>query len=302
MSLIKNIKKRDYLIKNHYFDIIYKEYGNTVYKNLLEERICYDIYLETNNKFLMKMMKIKMEILKKTKYLIFLLISSILISMIYPIYFSYRTWKNKIKYSSYSLEYDNMVNNYSDDINKLKNVNDLDIIMKVINDMQKGVKKISPSEEDEIFASPGLTLYIRKKGVCRHFADDFVYKINTINNEYNARVLYVLMQDSISESTDFENFFGNHALVIMNIPNSNVKLVVDPLNELLGILSNGKIHMFDNSNRSYEIKWISNYLYNGTRPIDILGSFNDNNIEELENEYGIYEQDKSYEKILKLEK
>ena len=156
-------------------------------------------------------------------------------------------------------------------------LNDTQIIMKVMDDMWERIDGYgTPSEEHDKTGILELALTDEKaQGVCRNFATDNAKRMNAINPKYNARVVTVYVdQDSYSELADIERniiednetvvkdesekseteevfdellvkSFGNHMVTLVDIPERNVTLVMDPTNPGIGVYINGKIVMLN---------------------------------------------------------
>ena len=169
-------------------------------------------------------------------------------------------------------ENDEEIAKYAQEVRDME-LNDTQIIMKVMDDMWERIDGYgTPSEEHDKTGILELALTDEKaQGVCRNFATDNAKRMNAINPKYNARVVTVYVdQDSYSELADIERniiednetvvkdesekseteevfdellvkSFGNHMVTLVDIPERNVTLVMDPTNPGIGVYINGKI-------------------------------------------------------------
>lgn len=182
-------------------------------------------------------------------------------------------------------EYEEAIQEYAENINKL-NLTDLETIMKVQEDMWATIKGYDNPEID-IAGCQGLDIWIGKKGVCRNMADDVARKLNAINPEYNARIcsvkseennlqfadinriafdldetrkeggyigLEVYLPNYMNHEDKLEAINSNHEIVLVDIPEDNLTLVIDPTNAVLGTFQNGKIHILNISTEQKEDK------------------------------------------------
>ena len=301
-----------------------------------------DIYLETGSKSKSKGTFVLNKIKSGTKRTILpIFISGVTVFEGFPILiascYDQMIIENSITYAEEISSYDKKIQEYAKQINKL-NLTDLQIIMKVMNDMWKSIagyadpkKNIMGFQRLDFLEENGI-------GVCRNMADDVCAKINVINPKYNARILSVKMEMDIpiyiknigkskrpssennsssnSENTKENDFmynlivdlYGNHKVVLMDIPNENITLVVDPTNPSIGIFRDGKIYMFSvDDSKLLTVKYLSTSMdgilsvfdYNKRR----TQSFFDSNIsvEELKQKYGVDAQNKALEYVLELE-
>lgn len=173
-------------------------------------------------------------------------------------------------------ENDEEIAKYAQEVRDME-LNDTQIIMKVMDDMWERIDGYgTPSEEHDQTGILELALTDEKaQGVCRNFATDNAKRMNAINPKYNARVVTVYVdQDSYSELADIERniiednetvvkdesekseteevfdellvkSFGNHMVTLVDVPERNVTLVMDPTNPGIGVYINGKIVMLN---------------------------------------------------------
>lgn len=173
-------------------------------------------------------------------------------------------------------ENDEEIAKYAQEVRDME-LNDTQIIMKVMDDMWERIDGYgTPSEEHDKTGILELALTDEKaQGVCRNFATDNAKRMNAINPKYNARVVTVYVdQDSYSELADIERniiednetvvkdesekseteevfdellvkSFGNHMVTLVDVPERNVTLVMDPTNPGIGVYINGKIVMLN---------------------------------------------------------
>lgn len=180
-------------------------------------------------------------------------------------------------------EYDEEIAEYADYIQDLQLDSDIEVVMKVMDDMWKEIEYGNPTKD---ISSLGRLAFTEdeKVGVCRNIADDFSSRMNAINPEYNARNIAVMMDsnyysheslanidrtiretnetvvegnennDELTETQekigDFmdnlhvEKYTGNHMVSIFEPIGKNYTLVVDATNPSIGMIANGKIYMF----------------------------------------------------------
>lgn len=168
---------------------------------------------------------------------------------------------NAYTYCDELVLYNDFINNYAEYINSL-GLNDLEIFLKIIKDQWADIDGYGKAE-NLIGGYYRLTFQEEGKGVCTSFSDDFTAKINAINPKYNARNLIVYMDEInvdkdivnidrniLSNSTQsdknlFRKIYGNHMVSVVEIPEQNLTLVVDPTNLFIGKYVNGKIKIFN---------------------------------------------------------
>lgn len=173
-------------------------------------------------------------------------------------------------------------------------------------------------------------------GVCRNMADDVAAKLNEINPEFNARILYVTMNDgdyylcniqrkfandsassssSSNENNDteennfvtdvLENIYevANHAVVLFDMPGEDITMIADPTNPSLGLFKNGEIYMFSKPDgKGYSPAAFSQSL-TGFEGLNDYGNtkiesyFSKGDIEVLREKYGIDAENKALEEV-----
>lgn len=238
---------------------------------------------------------------------------------------------NSITYKKEINENNHHINEYADEIKKL-HLTDLEIIMKVMNDIWTDIDGYGKAEDLPI-GYYRLAFQEEGKGVCTSFADEFCARINAINPEYNARNIVVnlkhnekgnletcnieqhILDNNIgdvqikSEIGSIEDtIFGNHMVSLIDIPGKDLTLMVDATNLLIGIFKNGNIYVLNNNSSEFMSycyvmngiclpKGYGNYVYIfADKEIDSAVA------EEVSKEYGIEEQEKALEYVKKIEK
>lgn len=164
--------------------------------------------------------------------------------------------------------YDESIEEYAKYINALQ-LDDLEIIVKVMDDMWNSIEGYSLDVEGYTneLAYNRLALYTLGYGNCKHMADDFTARMNAINPAYKAYNMIVYLEEvalnniersepnfeeapsPIQEENAFEEALlellkhtsGNHVVSCITLPNTNIKLVVDPTNPSIGLFRNGKV-------------------------------------------------------------
>ncbi len=191
--------------------------------------------------------------------------------------------KNKETYEKEIHEYVEKIGDYAEHV-KGMGLTDIQIFMKVMDNMWKGIKGYGTPQKD-LTGYLGLDLADEEgRGTCRNMASDVAEKLNKINPKYKARTMAVLMRtDSFyqianikrniietdstvaegvekEEETDelisnignmlksaVENTLGNHMVTLVDIPEENLTLVLDPTNPGIGVYMNGIIVMLNDA-------------------------------------------------------
>lgn len=241
--------------------------------------------------------------------------------------------QNSTIYSEQLKENDEYIKNYSDEVKKL-NLSDLEIIMKVMKDIWAEIDGYGVAKDLPI-GYYRLAFQEEDRGVCTSFADDFTARMNAINPEYNARNIIVYCDvyetkglqicdietnviESPSDNSDsvfgaieayiITNLVGNHMVSLIDIPNSDLTLMVDSTNLFIGIFRNGKIHVLNNNNdKLLDYKFISNYACSEDDFSDYCSDYfsefgiSNQSIDELNLQYGYEAQKSALEYVKKIE-
>ena len=259
--------------------------------------------------------------------------------------------ENGVKYEKEIENYNENISQYAEEVKKM-HLSDLQIIMKVMDDMWNNIQGYGTPQKD-ILGYLELDLATKDGyGVCRNMASDMAEKLNKINPKYNARTMNATiveegnyhLADIELKSVEFnenleeddrglnqtlnenirqekeraileligeplaeglKNITGNHMVTLIDIPEEDVILVVDPTNPSIGLYKNGKIKMF-NSDKEYVTNEVSTMLFNGYEGIetveDFIDSFtNDSSYEKLKEKYGLEQQNEALKYVRNLE-
>jgi len=276
--LRKDVKK---LIREGKFIDIYNKYGEDVYKKHLRAMKKIDKRNEKYGKDTSIVPFYGNSILRKIRNIIIYLTAGTTATFAT---FGHAGDKMKSKdieeNSSKVEEYINDVKEYSENFKNVireNNLNDVEIFMKLIDDMWKEIEGYK-NPENSIMGASGVTLKYEKVGVCINFSDDIARKLNCINPDYNARVFITNLEqdDAKAEISDVdrniiksnetvveensnkeekkeemdsftESFVNNHAIVILdvNIDGKSISMFLDPTNLFVGVYRNGKIETFN---------------------------------------------------------
>lgn len=193
--------------------------------------------------------------------------------------------ENSVKYEQQIEEYNEKIKNYAQEVNSM-NLNDVQIYMKVMDDMWAGIQGYGTPKMD-IFGYMELDLANEDGyGVCRNMANDIARKLNEINPQYNARTMAVELGDkgnytianierkfvetnpdntyvednkNKQENQDEKHKeglinwdeliakgFGNHMVTFVDSQEDNLIIVLDPTNPGIGIYKDGQIIMMNN--------------------------------------------------------
>lgn len=222
-------------------------------------------------------------------------------------------------------EYEIYVDDYLESID-FTGLSDLEIFMKLMQYEHQEMLYSTPEQE--------ITGYFRVqmldgKGVCRNIADDLAYRLNLINPEYNAKMIcvnssygnWVKNDDKMQIAPDYnfnneeidndnkgleeikKRLFPNHAVTMINIPGEDYALILDPTNSGIGVISNGKIDMFNSDNENYYVTELANALLMGydirfsTELNELKSYFTKHSLEELNELYGLDAQNEAIKKL-----
>lgn len=320
------------------YEDIYRKYGDKISNNskIISFILNNDVYNETGDIFKAKLYKNKYVIAVNLKKILdsisIVAVSSILVLGQAIAYTTNQLYdENLVAYSKELTDYNKKIGEYADYINSL-NLNDLQIIMKVIDDTWNDVDGYGDAKLD-IYGLYRLD-YLESKGVgvCRNFADDFTAKMNAINPEYDARNIVVYMDqseyttDSIAEIDihlsssysvpedesflDISSVTGNHMVSILKPKNSDYYIVVDSTNPSIGIITDGKIHMFSTiDGKGLTYKSVGEFLLgvgddysciNKKIFSSIFDKISDNDIDKLNMKYGVDAQNEALEYVRSL--
>lgn len=320
-------KKQDIinLFKEGRYLYIYTKYYDDTYDKLTLKMMRNEMLLENKNKYYADLYDIKIKI-KKTLISINLVMSGVIgILGKFEIdkYIDYKF--NEIEYSKELDIYNQRVEEYAKNINK-KNLSDLEIFMKVTDDMWNDIEGYGDPNLDVLYFWRLDFNEPNGVGVCRNMADDVSAKLNAINPDYNARVVIVYLEQCPRDYADInkkisfsfsknenqtsnsspETLTGNHAVVAVDIKDKGITLILDPTNPSISILRDGGIYTFGSKDgKALKYKPMGDRKYgfemlNNSIPILSTQFINaDYSIEELENMYGIDAENEALKKLRK---
>lgn len=325
------------LAKEGRYEAIYNKYGESIYNTYLI-KAQYDEIKEVKGNFRAAIWKtsaqIRNTLARMGIQLAIIAPSALMIGA--PIMNQKDIQENSVKYEEEIGAYDEKISAYAEEIKAL-NLDDTQTIMKVVEDMWENIQGYADPSKD----IPGyLELDLATEegyGVCRNMASDVARKLNKINPEYNARTMNVKMESGKYEFADIERkiievnetvvqendekqeeqtdkiieeLIGNHMITLVDVPDQNIILVIDPTNPGLGIYKDGNIQMFNSAKEDgteLDAKKISTYLSKGFEGIntvkDYINSFKSTGMsyEELEEKYGVEAQNEALETAEKKE-
>lgn len=320
------------LVKEGKFEDIYSKYGKKVYNNLLS-RAKYQEIKENKGRKSAILWRIKRS-LKLTG--LYLGIASSTFTLSLPVLNASTTKENEIKYEKEIKNYDNKIKKYAEEVNELK-LNDVQVFMKVIDDMWNQIKGYKNPELDltgfmelDLASEDGY-------GVCRNMASDVARKLNEINPDYNARTLVVnmghdgqykladvkrkILEENETVDTDsssravqnkMSDILGNHMITLVDVKSDNLIVVLDHTNPGIGIYQNGKIEML-NSVKGNELNFdtrkfttfiTSNGYKDGAESvIDFADSYQESKLspKQIEEKYGLDAQNQALKEVRKIE-
>lgn len=346
IKYLRRYKKEDInkLLKEGKYQDIYNKYGEKEYNKYVVKAYETDVLNETNDLTKMKLYKTNYKlksgfdkILKKTKNILPLVSSFMLVLGTFSFVVQKITNYNEFKFKDELAEYNLNNDNYAKKVNSL-NLNDLQIIMKVMDDIWTNMDGYGEPNKDKI----GLwRLDMNEKeavGVCRNIADDFTAKINAINPEYNARNLMVYIDEKYYDDNSYSNIqrnyaesykqndnnqnskienilsenltnvIGNHMVTVLDIPGKNITLVVDTTNASIGVYKNGTIKILSNDKgKGVKYKPCGQFLFQLNTMLDLSkqnwNSLSDNHTKDFyEKNYGIDAQNEALDYVRKIKK
>lgn len=336
---LRKLKRNDIneMLNEGRYEDIYRKYGEEDYNNNLLKIYQNDVYNETASKSKMVLYKEKYRLKSNIKnFSQFLVSIPVCLALVYSssiVLFQQQVKENEKTYVEQLATYNSKVEEYAEKIKEL-NLNDLETIMKVMDDTWNDIEGYGDPNKDiqglwrlDLLEQNGL-------GVCRNIADDFTAKMNAINPDYNARNLSVYIDfdyyktDSLSniertivesdnEQVDDEqnqtdeqnkqlnltNLFGNHMVTVLDIPDDNISLVIDPTNPSIGIIEDGKIKMLSTQEgKGLNYKPLGQQLLSSTLAnVDVniknLSSFESIDYNAILDKYGIEAQNSALDYI-----
>lgn len=241
------------LIENGDFLFIYEKYGVDIKKEHFKKIRLKDIENELginfkfNSYVFFNDLKRKFKLIcnKLTFKLCYFLYISFIIGSLISDYSDDIINENTITYQNEIEDYNNEIESYAQYINSL-NLSDLEIIMKVMNDMWEKIDGYKTPNNYDINGYFRLSLYYDGYGVCRNMADDLTARLNAINPDYEACNINVLI-----ERVEVNN--------IKTINLNNEEIISSNDNEIIDNNENDNVTITDNNEISYNQKIINEY-------------------------------------------
>lgn len=320
---IKDIKIISQLLKAKNYDEIYKRYGKFMYKLFETSRISQEVKYEGGTKFddLKQIIDVH---LKEIVYFCIIYLSYLFLVMPNDVQKDIKATARNENIDKIS-EYERYVDDYLESID-FTGLSDLEIFMKLM--QYEHQEMLYGTPEQEIIGYYRVQM-LDGKGVCRNIADDLAYRLNLINPEYNAKMICVnssygnwvknddkmqidpnynfnneeIDKDNIGIEEIKKRLFPNHAVTMINIPGEDYSLILDPTNSGIGVISNGKIDMFNSDNENYYVTELANALLMGydirfsTELNELKSYFTKHSLEELNELYGLDAQNEAIKKL-----
>lgn len=332
------IRDIDKLMDEGRFFELYEKYGEKIYRNYLREMKKVDVENELgikfkfNNYLFFENMTQNLKTIRNqvAKVMLGLTIVSGGFSTMISSQYDQVIENNSKIYQSEIKDYDEEIKNYAEHINSM-NLSDLEIIIKVMNDMWSSIDGYKTPNTYDAIGYPRLALYMDGYGVCRNMADDFSARMNAINPDYEACNLNVYLKGAevnnirrtvlvnhntiVNDSEQEENIdykseiisklTGNHMVSCIKLKEDDVLLIVDPTNPSIGILKNGNIYMLSNQLMfGIDVKSVGNLMLGTDTRKNYLKKvaesfFTNGNLDTLKEKYGISSQNETLEDIVK---
>ncbi len=189
----QEIKK---LEKERKWEDIYNLYGEDEYDRILNKAM-YEEIKEVRGTFRAMLWRFKNIMLNMAKFIgietgfAFLALTTVDSCDTYNI-----IKENKEVYESEINAYNQKISKYSEEIRNM-NLSDIQIFMKVMDDMWHNIKGYADPEKD-IIGYLELSIATEEGyGVCRNMASDVAKKLNEINPNWNARIMCVLVPEEM---------------------------------------------------------------------------------------------------------
>lgn len=331
------IRDIDKLMDEGRFFELYEKYGEKIYRDYLREMKKVDVENELgikfkfNNYLFFENMTQNLKIIRNqaAKVMLGLTIVSGGFSTMISSQYDQVIENNSKVYQSEIKDYDEEIKTYAEHINSM-NLSDLEIIMKVMNDMWNSIDGYKIPDMYDAIGYPRLALYMDGYGVCRNMADDFTARMNAINPNYEACNLNVYLKEAeinnirrttlvnyntIADNSEQEenidykseiisNLTGNHMVSCVKLKEDDVLLIVDPTNPSIGVLKNGEITMLSNQMmKEIKIKPVGNLMLGSDNRKEYLKKlteslFTAGDINTLKEKYGITSQNETLEEII----
>lgn len=331
------IRDIDKLMDEGRFFELYEKYGEKIYRDYLREMKKVDVENELgikfkfNNYLFFENMTQNLKIIRNqaAKVMLGLTIVSGGFSTMISSQYDQVIENNSKVYQSEIKDYDEEIKTYAEHINSM-NLSDLEIIMKVMNDMWNSIDGYKIPDMYDAIGYPRLALYMDGYGVCRNMADDFTARMNAINPNYEACNLNVYLKEaeinnirrttlvnynSIADNSEQEenidykseiisNLTGNHMVSCVKLKEDDVLLIVDPTNPSIGVLKNGEITMLSNQMmKGIKIKPVGNLMLGSDNRKEYLKKLTESlftacDINTLKEKYGITSQNETLEEII----
>lgn len=331
------IRDIDKLMDEGRFFELYEKYGEKIYRDYLREMKKVDVENELgikfkfNNYLFFENMTQNLKIIRNqaAKVMLGLTIVSGGFSTMISSQYDQVIENNSKVYQSEIKDYDEEIKTYAEHINSM-NLSDLEIIMKVMNDMWNSIDGYKTPDMYDAIGYPRLALYMDGYGVCRNMADDFTARMNAINPNYEACNLNVYLKEAeinnirrttlvnyntIADNSEQEenidykseiisNLTGNHMVSCVKLKEDDVLLIVDPTNPSIGVLKNGEITMLSNQMmKGIKIKPVGNLMLGSDNRKEYLKKlteslFTAGDINTLKEKYGITSQNETLEEII----
>ena len=331
------IRDIDKLMDEGRFFELYEKYGEKIYRDYLREMKKVDVENELgikfkfNNYLFFENITQNLKIIRNqaAKVMLGLTIVSGGFSTMISSQYDQVIENNSKVYQSEIKDYDEEIKTYAEHINSM-NLSDLEIIMKVMNDMWNSIDGYKTPDMYDAIGYPRLALYMDGYGVCRNMADDFTARMNAINPDYEACNLNVYLKEaeinnirrttlvnynSIADNSEQEenidykseiisNLTGNHMVSCVKLKEDDVLLIVDPTNPSIGVLKNGNIYMLSNQVMfGIDVKSVGNLMLGTDTRKNYLKKvtesfFTNGNLDTLKEKYGITSQNETLEEII----
>ena len=231
----------------------------------------------------------------------------------------YQCTKNARIYANEIDDYEARMDKYAEELKNM-NLSDLELIMKIVDDMHSNIRGTGDPEIDAIGFYRLDVGNNNGVGICRNMADNTTYIVDRARPELHARnMMVILSKDCAIDMADIEIneikgseegetntgiFLANHEVTVFDVPGINCSLYVDTRNPSIGYVSGIKLKPFNEYRGTIEYdpfsEFVTSLLPNVEFVEDTKNMLKTNdiyNVEQLKEKWGKTAQNEALQKV-----